>query len=180
RGAGAFQPRKTDTPPEGAPIVDYYPRVVSDAEWQLARAGLEQRRGKDKLGRALVRSERKYVNLFRGMLTHARDGEGFLLGMRGRNGKPVLVLQNLAGHGGRAKNCIIPYLVFENASLEKLKEIDPRDVLPRADPAANKADTLRATLANVRQDIAGLTEELRGRFSKGLAAALREKEEQEE
>jgi DNA invertase Pin-like site-specific DNA recombinase len=180
RVCGEYQPRKTDDTPDGPPIADYYPRVVGEDEWLLARAGQEQRRGKDKLGRALVRPERKRVNLFRGMLTDARSGGGFYLAEKVDGGKRRLVLRNFAGHSGHGANLTFPYLVFEAAVLRLLAEVDPADVLPKKDKGAGRADVLRERLKAVRADMAGLQADLKAGYSKALAAVLRDKEAEEE
>src|SRR5262245_44306651 len=79
RVLGEYQPCRDDGTPDGPPIPGYYPAVVTEPEWLLARAGLEPRQGRDRRGRALARSERKHVNLFRGLLTDALHGGGFFL-----------------------------------------------------------------------------------------------------
>jgi hypothetical protein len=44
RALGEFQPRKRDGSPDGEPIRDYLPSVVTEQEWLAARAGAAQRR----------------------------------------------------------------------------------------------------------------------------------------
>jgi hypothetical protein len=56
-----------------------------------------------------------------------------------------------------------------------LREVSPDDVLP-GDETPSKVEALRARLAAVREDIAGLQADLRGGYSKALAAVLRERE----
>jgi DNA invertase Pin-like site-specific DNA recombinase len=180
RVLGEYQPRKVDLTPDGAPIPDYYPRIIDDETWALARAAQEGRRGKDKLGRALVRSERKHVNTFRGLLTSALDGQGFMLQQRGPARKPRFMLCNLAGQAGAAPTIRISYDIFEQAFLRCLREVNPADVLPPAQKGASKAEVIRAELANVRRDLDGLKEDLRAGYSRRLAALLREKEDLEE
>jgi DNA invertase Pin-like site-specific DNA recombinase len=180
RVTGLYQPCKDRDTPDGPPVPDYFPRVISDAEWALARAGQEQRRGTDRRGRALSRTERKNVNLFRGLLTHARDGGTFYLHQKREGDGQPLVLVNSAGPEGRTRTVTFPYPVFEQAVLQLLREVDPREVLPRAKGAVSKADVVRAKLANVRADLAALQAELNAGFSKRLTAVLREKEAEEE
>jgi DNA invertase Pin-like site-specific DNA recombinase len=180
RVCGTYQPRRTDDTPDGPPIADYYPRIISDDEWLLARAGQEQRRGKDKLGRSLVRTERKWVNLFRGMLVDARNGEGFYLAEKVDGGKRRTILRNFAGYSGHGSNITFPYLVFETAVLKLLREVDPTDVLPKKDKGPSRVDVLREKLRAVRADMAGLQADLAAGYSKALAAILRGKEAEEE
>jgi DNA invertase Pin-like site-specific DNA recombinase len=152
----------------------YYPAVVSQEEFDLAQHGQAGRRGR------MGKRDRKYVNVFQSMLTSALDGEGFSLRNNGSSKKVHLLLINAAGREGRAKGQTVPYLIFEEAILGLLREVKPDDVLPRRADQPNKVEVLRAKLANVRADIAGLQAELRNGFSKALAAVLREREAQEE
>ncbi len=180
RAVGEFQPRKMDDTPDGPPLAGYFPAAVTEEEFLLARAGQERRLGKDKAGRVLVARQGKYVNLFKSLLTHARDGEGFVLHNKGSGGAPALVLVNATGNGGRGKCYTFPYHVFEREVLYRLTELDPREVLPREQEAPSKTEVLRARLANVRADVAGLQSDLKQGYSKALAAVLRERETEEE
>jgi DNA invertase Pin-like site-specific DNA recombinase len=171
---GELQPRKDDGTPEGPVITDYYPRVISEQEYLLARAGQDRRRGRG------GRRDRRYVNVFQSILFHARDGEGFVLGNRGTEKNPQLILVNAAGMAGRARTCTFPYHVFEEQVLGRLKEVGPHDVFPRRGEAPSRANVLRAKLANVRHDLAQLQADLKEGYSKALAAVLREKEAEEE
>lgn len=181
RVLGEYQPRRTDDTPDGPPIPGYYPRVISEDEWLLSRAGQEERRATDRKGRALVRSERKWVNLFRGMLTSAIDGEGFYLHQRVEPGgtKKTFFLCNHAGTSGRTRTMTFPYLPFEEAVLRLLREVDPREVLPKGSRGPSRAEVLRARLANVREDMASIKADLKARYSKALGALLVEKEAEE-
>src|SRR5262249_42421010 len=123
----------------------------------------------------------KYANVFKGLLVHARDGEGFVLHNKGTAADPELILVNATGDGARGKCYTFPYPVFEEAVLGLLREVDPKEVLPKGGAdGASKASVLRAKLANVRQDIAQLQADLKGGYSKALAAVLRENEAKEE
>jgi DNA invertase Pin-like site-specific DNA recombinase len=180
RVVGEFQPRLISGEPDGSPIAGYYPAVVSEEEWLLAQAAQEQRRNKDKRGRASGPRQSKYVNTFKSLLTHARDGQGFTLHNKGTGASPQLLLINGSGVEGRSKCWTFPYPVFEWAILDLLKEVNPKDVLPRKGESPSKADVLRGRLDNARADVAGLKEDLKDGYSKALAAVLREKEEEEE
>src|SRR5262249_33528706 len=114
RVIGEVQPMKADKP-DGPPIPNYYAGVVSEEEFLLARAGQEQRRGYDKLKRRNGPRQGKYVNLFKSMITHARDGEGFLLHNKGTTEKPELLLLNAKGNGGRSDTYTFPYAILEEA-----------------------------------------------------------------
>jgi DNA invertase Pin-like site-specific DNA recombinase len=177
RLTGRFQPRANDGTALGDVIEDYYPRVVSDDEWALVRAGQQGRRRKDKRGRALVRNERKHVNLFRSLFVEALSGATFYRAERYDKGRAQVTLRTPAGSGHITT---FDYPTFEAAVLQLLSEIDPADVLPRAGREASRAEVLRARLANVREDMAGLQEELKAGFSKALAAVLKAKEAEEQ
>jgi DNA invertase Pin-like site-specific DNA recombinase len=176
RAVGELQPKKADGTAEGKPLAGYYPAAVTEEEFLLARAGQQARQSglKERASR-----QRRHVNVFRGMLRHVRDGEGFMLHAGGTRERPTLLLRNQRGADGRGRNYTFPYPVFEEAVLGLLREVDPRDVLPGEGEEASRADVLRAKLANVREDLAALKEELRQGFSKTLAALLREKESEE-
>jgi DNA invertase Pin-like site-specific DNA recombinase len=175
RVLGEYQPRKTDDTPDGPPILGYYPQVITEDEYLLARAGRESRnirgwrRGRD----------RRHVNVFQSLLTHARDGEGFALNNHGTGERPDLVLVNAAGMDGRSGCWTFPYRIFEDAILGLLREVKTADVLPR-EQAVSRAEVLRARLENVRGEIAKLQEDLGQGYSKALAAVLRGQEDEEE
>jgi DNA invertase Pin-like site-specific DNA recombinase len=180
RAVGEFQPRKDNDKADGPPLSGYYPAVVSEDEFLLARAGQAERLNGDANGRKLGTRQGRYVNVFKGLLTHARDGEGFLLHNKGKKDKPQLSLINATGNGGRGRCYTFPYPVFEEAILGLLREVDPKDVLPKGKEAPSKVDVLRAKLANVRKDLAGIKEELKAGFSKALTEVLRDREAAEE
>jgi DNA invertase Pin-like site-specific DNA recombinase len=175
RATGVFQPCKMvngKREPAGRPLLDYYPRAVSDDEFSLAQAGRVaryQRRG----------SKRDtYVNLFKSLLIHARDNAGMVLRNRRTGERPQLVLLNATGQGGKCYT--FPYPVFEEAILNRLAELDPKSVLPGATAGPSRADVLRAKLANVRADVAALQADLKDGYSKALAAVLRDREADEQ
>jgi DNA invertase Pin-like site-specific DNA recombinase len=174
RVLGALQPYKGRKACGGV-IENYYPRIIEDDVFNLARAGQGGRRGKG------GKRDRRYVNIFQGLLVNALDGEGFQLLNRMTEKHPYLILANTAGKDGRGKTQTIPYLIFEEAILSQLAEVKPADVLPRPETEKPSAiEVLRARLKNVRADIAGLQAELKAGFSKALVAVLRDKEADEE
>src|SRR5262249_35448551 len=104
RAVGEFQPRLLDGSPDGPPLAGYFPAVITEDEFLLTRASQEGRwHLKDSLGRRLVPRQGKYTNVFKGMLRHARDGEGWFLHNKGKADKPELVLVNTKGGCGRSK-----------------------------------------------------------------------------
>jgi DNA invertase Pin-like site-specific DNA recombinase len=180
RVLGELQPMKGDKP-DGPPLVGYYPAAVTEEEFTLARAAQEQRLNHDNLGRRVGPRQGKYVNVFKGVLTHARDGEGFLLHNKGTRAKPELVLIDAGGNEGRAARCYtFPYFVFERSVLGLLKELDPRPLLPAPSAGPSRAEVLRATLANQRADLARIKADLKAKYSRALVEVLRSAEEDEE
>src|SRR5262249_26189322 len=99
RSVGEFQPRKLGGEPDGPPLPNYFPAPGSEEEYLAARHGQMTR----KLGGESSATERKYVNVFRGLLKHARDGEGFFLENRERTQCPQLVLVSGGGRCGRGR-----------------------------------------------------------------------------
>jgi DNA invertase Pin-like site-specific DNA recombinase len=179
RAVGEHQPFKQTGPPEaraevpdGPPIPGYFPGAVTEDEYQLARAGQGRRRN------GAAPRQQKYVNLFRGLLRHARDGAGFTVVNKATGQAPKLSLMNVTAEGGACYT--FPLGVFEGAILSLLREVDPRDVLPRQGQGPGRADVLRAELRNVRQDLAAIKEDLHRKYSRHLAEVLREKETEEE
>jgi DNA invertase Pin-like site-specific DNA recombinase len=176
RATGQFQPRKLDGTEDGPPLPGFFPAVVSEDEFLLAWKG---QRGRT-IGKKSTR-QRRWVNAFAGLIRHARDGEGWELHNKGTADEPDLVLVNAHGASGRGRSYTFPYdRVFEPAVLGLLREVKAADILPREKEEASRADVLRAKLANIRQDLAQMKEDLRAGYSKGLAALFREKEVEEE
>jgi hypothetical protein len=176
RVLGEMQPRHTNNDPAGPIVANYFPPVVSDNEFNLARAGQIARRQKKGT------RDRKHVNVFQSLLVSALDGEGFFLHNRGSARKTPLILINNAGNSCRAKMQTFPYLVLEKALLwEALPNLDPADVLPRTQTESpSVVETLRTRLKSIRADIAGLQADLKDAYSKHLSAVLRDKETEEE
>jgi DNA invertase Pin-like site-specific DNA recombinase len=160
---------------DGTVLPSYYPRIVSDDLFALANkadSGQE-----DAIGRKSGPRDRKWVNTFQGLLVNALDGEGFFIHKK----RSHLMLEGAGGANGRGKSQTFPYDVFEEAILGQLREVNPADVLPTPETDKPKTvDVLRAKLANIRADIAGLQADLKQAYSRALAAVLREKEAEEE
>src|SRR5207253_242472 len=72
RVVGEYQPRKGSTMktarPDGPPIANYFPAVISEEEWAAARAVVREHRMKRG-------PDGKTVHLFGGLLRDARDGQ---------------------------------------------------------------------------------------------------------
>ena len=178
RAVGEMQPLK-DGKPDGAAMVRHYPVVVTEDEFLLARAGQVRRKGRDRTGRQKAFRQSKYTNVFRGLLVHARDGEGFTLHNKGTMRRPELLLINAKGIEGRDRCYTFPYPIFETAVLKMLREVDPAEIIPRDHPTLSRADTLRRT-GERAPDIGRLQEDLKAEYSKAIVAVLRSREVEEE
>jgi DNA invertase Pin-like site-specific DNA recombinase len=168
---GEYQPcagRGRKRRPDGDPIPGYYPAVISEEEWYAARAAVAGRRGK------AGRPAKGRTNLFAGLLYDARGGGPLQIRDHGKAGSGrVLVsyasVQGVAGADGTS----FPLDAFEEAVLGRLREIDPRDVLPRGgDDAADKALALAGRLTELEAEIERVKARLETKFSDGLADVL--------
>jgi DNA invertase Pin-like site-specific DNA recombinase len=207
RALGELQPLK-GAAPDGPPIPDFFPAVVTPKEFRDARAGARQRRPKAARGgagkgaavrdafealgprararevvawcrkhrrvevggtsvwrgrRKLLRPEGALgpapangsrgvgpVNVFAGLLKHARDGDSYIMTPRhshspGRPSRRFQVLINSRSQQGGSRCYSVPYDVFENAVLGKLAEIGTADILPEAAGAGGPDRVLALT-----------------------------------
>jgi DNA invertase Pin-like site-specific DNA recombinase len=162
--------------PDGPPLANIYPAVVTEEEFQLAKQAQASRRG---AGVPRER-QRKFVNLFQGLLRHSKDGQGFTLHSKYTKGVLKLVLVSHSGKEGREPYVTFNYTVLEQAILGQLKELDPADVLPRKAKGLSRAAQLRGEQAKVRTQIAAVKADLKRQFSRGLADVLRDLEADDE
>src|SRR5262249_22572514 len=149
----------------GEPIPNYYPAVVSEAEFYAARAASAGR--KTKQGRI----GKNVANLFGGLLRNARDGSTYYAATRSDNGMVSRVLLNQSSIEGRSPCSTFLYATLESAVLSQLREIDPADVLGRKDDPADAA-VLRGELSWVRERKTVLAAELLKGDVAALASAL--------
>jgi DNA invertase Pin-like site-specific DNA recombinase len=171
RALGEHRPCDAKQKPIGEVLHGYYPTVVTEQEFLAARVGANKRNNKK------GPRQRKYLNLFSGLLRHAKDGEGFSLQNKGTAVNPHLLLVNTEGASGRGLFITFPYPIFEEAILKLLREIDPKEIIPSKQPEKPaRVEVLRVQLANVREQIKQLTEDLRQGYSAAVSAVLREQE----
>jgi DNA invertase Pin-like site-specific DNA recombinase len=166
RTLGEYQPCGKDRKPDGPAIEDYYPAVITETEWTLARAGVRQRR--KRAGR-----QGDHANLFAGLLHNARDGGTYYAAKR-PNGTYLLV--NTSSSETAAPSFTFPCQAFEEAVLGGLKEIDPQDIL-NGDRPPDETLTLAAEVAEVEARISELEKELLSGEVAALARVLRQLEE---
>jgi DNA invertase Pin-like site-specific DNA recombinase len=151
RALGEHQPCTKGRKPDGEPIADFFPRVVTEAEWNAARAAMTDR--KNKRGRI-----GKHVNVWQGLLRDARDGGGCHVS----RSRQTRILVNTNGAEGRTTYWSFPADVFDEAILSMLRGIDPHDVL-NGDEEPDEAQALAADFGNVEALIAELSAEIERR-----------------
>src|SRR5262249_44908445 len=113
--------------PEGEPIANYFPRVISDQEWYAAKAALAGRKGK------AGRLPSNFINPFQGLLKDARNGGTLHRVDKGKRSGAVLIpyLGELGVNSEMAAT--FPYSVFEEAILRMLAEVDPDEIIGNAE-----------------------------------------------
>jgi DNA invertase Pin-like site-specific DNA recombinase len=127
---GEYQPRKgrngRSMVPDGDPIPGFYPAVITPEEWertQALRAGRKHRTG---------RPGRREANLFTGIVCEARSRRAMSVrasqrsSPRGLRRYPYLVAKETRWGNGFG----FAYQPFEDAMLDTIRELRPRDILP--------------------------------------------------
>jgi DNA invertase Pin-like site-specific DNA recombinase len=168
RVLGEYQPYGRNHKPEGEPIPNYFPAVVTEKEWNAARAvastrGLPPTRITDR------------VNLFTGLLKDARDGETGFFRHAGSKKSWHDVLLNDSSRDGRAPAVSFPCHVFESAVLQLLAEIDPREIV-RSEAQPDETASLAGEISHVEAKIANLETALLDGDSPTVAKVLRQQE----
>ena len=136
--------------PDGAPIPDYYPRVVSDGLFERVAMGLRSRRRKSgKIG--------SRVNVFSGLVRSARDGFAFI--MRKPSEKQFRYQLFASGYRNGTTICdTFPLDSFEGAVLSLLREIDPAEVL--SSESRSESVCIAAELRDVELQLERIESEL--------------------
>jgi DNA invertase Pin-like site-specific DNA recombinase len=168
RPLGEYQPRNRNEQPDGAAIPNYFPGVITEAEWHAARATI----GPRDLPPTRITNR---VNLFTGLLKDARDGHlGFHRVAGGRN-RDFDVLVNDSYKEALAPAYSFPLKTFEDSVLSMLAEIDPREVIGGiAEP--DETASLIGEIAYVENKIADLEGALLDGDCAGVAKVLRVQE----
>jgi DNA invertase Pin-like site-specific DNA recombinase len=127
---GEYQPhtrQRGKRRPEGPPIPDYYPRIISDEEWHAACAARALRTGKG--GRPSPQ-----VNLFSALLHDGLNGGRIIKINKGhveQKGGGWMLVSYRAKNGVKGTKYVGYRLeVFETAVLSLLREVNPQDILP--------------------------------------------------
>jgi DNA invertase Pin-like site-specific DNA recombinase len=158
--------------PVGEPIPGYYPAMITDKEWNAAKAGLASRRGK------CGRPPKKGFNLFAHLLRDARDG-GTLIMDKSRDYKgldPVLMSYNATKGVPGSVMSSFPFLTFERAILSQLREIDPRDILSPIATREDRVPALEQQQAGIQAEIGKLKNRLQAHYSDAVADVLERQE----
>ncbi len=149
---GEYQPHKghagPNRKPDGPPITTYFPKILSEEDYLTARAALALRRNKrGRIG--------KSVNIFQGILRDARDGGTIHQTDKGKksSGKMLVSYRAALGLPG-SKYVSFPFEVFERAILSRLREIDPKEILPRGEIEADQVMMLAGKLGEIDGRIA--------------------------
>jgi DNA invertase Pin-like site-specific DNA recombinase len=143
RAVGEYQPCKGGKP-EGPPVIDYFPPVVTEEEYGLAL------RGNGKRGRAPTRQS-KHINLFSGLLANALGGTYIAATRLTRRGEERPQIRVLIPHGGSGPS--FPLGVFEEAVVSMLREINVHDIL-NGDSGPDESREFAGRLAAVEAELA--------------------------
>jgi DNA invertase Pin-like site-specific DNA recombinase len=165
---GEYQPftgRGGKRRPDGEPIPGYYPAIVSEQDYYAARAALANRRNKP------GRIGKTGINVFANLLRDARDGGTFIRMDKGARGSGVSLVPYRAMNGV-GKYVGFPFGVFEHAVLSCLREIDPRDLLPKKDRSADKVLSVSGRLEQVEGEIEKVKARLQASYSDAVADVL--------
>jgi DNA invertase Pin-like site-specific DNA recombinase len=145
RVLGELQPKDRKGSPDGEVIVDYFPRVVSEELWDLARGSID-RRGKFR-GRV-----GKEVNVFAGLVLDPQ-GASYNLATRVEGARRYRVLVTADAAQGRAPCTSFPFQTFEAGLLACLAEIKPADILPPGNGAREKVQKLAAEETRITRQL---------------------------
>ncbi|HEY7157293.1 MAG TPA: recombinase family protein [Gemmataceae bacterium] len=165
RAVGEYQPCGKGRKPQGDPIPGYFPACVTEEQFHAARAGAQDRqRRRGRIGR--------HVNVFAGLLRHAKDGDTFFFGTAG--GRRAMI--NTRGADGSAPYVSFPADIFETAMRRFLKDIDPKEILDGVN-GHGELMALQGELGEVEAAIVALVADLdQHGESPTLYARLRAKE----
>jgi DNA invertase Pin-like site-specific DNA recombinase len=109
--------------PDGPPIADYYPALITEEQWHALQAAVAGRKGK------AGQPGRRRLNIFAHLLKDALGGGSLtVVDKRTRPCGPRMMTYRHAERGGSGVS--FPATVFERLILGKLREIKPRAILP--------------------------------------------------
>jgi DNA invertase Pin-like site-specific DNA recombinase len=168
RAIGEYQPRTgrgRNRRPDGEPVPNYFPPVVTEADYYAVRAGATQR------GTLRGRLGSQAINLFAGLTRNAREHDSYYMTTWATHGKRYRVLITNNSQSGISPAYTFPYDVFERAVLSMLAEVDPSEITD--DKIDNEIVPLTGELESVQTKIKELEAELLHGDVPSLARALR-------
>jgi DNA invertase Pin-like site-specific DNA recombinase len=124
---------------EGPPISNYYPAIISEAEWHATRGAVERRRNQRGPRGKRIR------NLFTGLLFDARDGKTMHVASGGSNQESPYLVSSGARYGEQGSTYLsMPYETLEGWILRWLRK-DLVDDLLRQGPDEHDAQITELT-----------------------------------
>lgn len=158
---------------DGTVIPNYYPAVVTETEWLLARSGRQKRtKMRGRVG--------KRVNIFAGLLRCGLDGGPYHLNSWKTRNRTQLVLVNFRATEGLGSARSFPYETLEVAILSALKELDPQDLFGEANDEPEKLSVLTEQQVGVEAELIDLAADMDANgYSPTLATRVRGLEAQQ-
>lgn len=153
KAAAGERPKRV---PDGDPIPDYFPPVISEKEWLEAQAA---KRLRDKRG-GRPPKDPAHVNPFTGILFDALTGTTLTVNGRTDRGNyyRILVNQGYKRHGDACNSFPLP--TFEDAAFTWLLEVDAREILPQQGAGGNAVLELSGRLASIEGRLASVKAQL--------------------
>ena len=138
--------------PIGDVVFDYYPRIISDADFYKVQNGLASRK---MYTAGTGRTGKNVANLFTGLITDANDGS--LMHVINKDGRRLV---SAAGIRGGAKFVSFPYSAFEMGTILWLHGLDVDELVGTQETTANDLEGLEVRLAFIKKRIAQIQEQL--------------------
>jgi hypothetical protein len=138
--------RRSERKPDGPEVPGYFPAAVTEAEWFAVQAAVSGRKNKG------GRPANGAANVFAGLLKDPAGLSVYPVGRVDDYGNVYKVLMPAASrrYGKRATS--FPLAAFEAEVLRRLREVDPRAVLP-ADDSDDRVRELSGRLAANRSQL---------------------------
>lgn len=162
--------------PDGDPIANYFPAIITEDLYYRAQAGLRQRR------RHRGRRGKWELNLFAGLMFNCEDGDAIhcqLVGSEKKRMRSRRLFVNSNFRGKQAAFCSFPADPLERAVLASLTEVPVSAILPTTLPES-ETDLLETELAEVSTQLQQVEDSLvAGRAVATLTAAATRLEERQ-
>jgi DNA invertase Pin-like site-specific DNA recombinase len=149
---GEYQPKRMEGNkriPEGDPIADYFPKVISEADFNAVQEGLRKRTTKGKGNKG-----KKFTNLFTGFIKCPYCGGTVRYFKGGRSKEGSLVCSNGLNNRGCTKTRW-NYPDFERRVLKDLVGLDIRSLIDTS--AQSEAETLNDQIVLKRAELETIT-----------------------